>query len=166
MKGRKKLPQEVLNLRGTNQKCRERPKVPAVLKPVDLDFTSLLENDTRLSDVYSKEVFKIKVNFLKALGIMDLSYVDDIVTYANYASIRKDALDSLKKERFSPKYDISGKQIGFVRNPYFDVLYETTRQMNALGSKYGFSPIDRMKMPITEDGESVADVISKTINGK
>lgn len=161
---RHKLPQEVLELRGTAQKCRKRPKAPAIVKISTVDVEEIAQNAELLQTEYARGVFIDRCNYLNGLGMLDASYIDDLISYAKMCEIRRDALLSIEREgKYSPRYDLNGVQVGFILNPNFSILFRLMPHLSQLGAKYGLTPIDRLKFPERKEEKSLAEQLQEAL---
>ena len=141
---RYKLPDEVKMLRGTAQPCRMSGKVQA-LCPATPEFLETYNNPLLTTD-FAKQFFINKCNYLLKLGMLDITYRDDLATLAVYVDERNAAIDSIKEEKFSPMYNEKGNLIGYISNPNIKYARELTQMINEINAKFGFTPVDQLKL--------------------
>ena len=96
---RYKLPDEVKILRGTAQPCRMSGKVQA-LCPATPEILETYNNPLLTTD-FAKQFFVNKCNYLLKLGMLDITYLDDLATLAVYVDERNAAIESIKEVKFS-----------------------------------------------------------------
>ena len=141
---RYKLPDEVKILRGTAQPCRMSGKVQA-LCPATPEFLETYNNPLLTTD-FAKQFFVNKCNYLLKLGMLDITYLDDLATLAIYVDERNAAIESIKEVKFSPNHDVNGNLIGYIPNPNIKYARDLTMMINEINAKFGFTPVDRLKL--------------------
>ena len=141
---RYKLPDEVKMLRGTAQPCRMSGKVQA-LCPATPEFLETYNNPLLTTD-FAKQFFINKCNYLLKLGMLDITYLDDLATLAVYVDERNAAIESIKQEQFTPMRNEKGNIIGYIPNPNIKYARDLTMMINEINAKFGFTPVDRLKL--------------------
>ena len=141
---RYKLPDEVKILRGTAQPCRMSGKVQA-LCPATPEFLETYNNPLLTTD-FAKQFFVNKCNYLLKLGMLDITYLDDLATLAVYVDERNAAIESIKQVQFTPMRNEEGNIIGYIPNPNIKYARELTQMINEINAKFGFTPVDRLKL--------------------
>ena len=141
---RYKLPDEVKILRGTAQPCRMSGKVQA-LCPAAPEFLETYNNPLLTTD-FAKQFFINKCNYLLKLGMLDITYLDDLATLAVYVDERNAAIESIKQVQFTPMRNEEGNIIGYIPNPNIKYARELTMMINEINAKFGFTPVDRLKL--------------------
>ena len=141
---RHKLPDEVKILRGTAQPCRMSGKVQA-LCPATPEFLETYNNPLLTTD-FAKQFFINKCNYLLKLGMLDITYLDDLATLAVYVDERNAAIESIKQVQFTPMRNEEGNIIGYIPNPNIKYARELTMMINEINAKFGFTPVDRLKL--------------------
>ena len=141
---RYKLPDEVKMLRGTAQPCRMSGKVQA-LCPATPEFLETYNNPLLTTD-FAKQFFINKCNYLLKLGMLDITYLDDLATLAVYVDERNAAIESIKQVQFTPMRNEEGNIIGYIPNPNIKYARELTMMINEINAKFGFTPVDRLKL--------------------
>ena len=141
---RYKLPDEVKILRGTAQPCRMSGKVQA-LCPATPEFLETYNNPLLTTD-FAKQFFINKCNYLLKLGMLDITYLDDLATLAVYVDERNAAIESIKQVQFTPMRNEEGNIIGYIPNPNIKYARDLTMMINEINAKFGFTPVDRLKL--------------------
>ena len=141
---RYKLPDEVKILRGTAQPCRMSGKVQA-LCPATPEFLETYNNPLLTTD-FAKQFFVNKCNYLLKLGMLDITYLDDLATLAVYVDERNAAIESIKEVKFTTTNNEKRKQINYISNPNIKYARELTMMINEINAKFGFTPVDRLKL--------------------
>ena len=141
---RYKLPDEVKILRGTAQPCRMSGKVQA-LCPATPEFLETYNNPLLTTD-FAKQFFINKCNYLLKLGMLDITYLDDLATLAVYVDERNAAIESIKQVQFTPMSNEKGNIIGYIPNPNIKYARDLTMMINEINAKFGFTPVDRLKL--------------------
>ena len=141
---RYKLPDEVKILRGTAQPCRMSGKVQA-LCPATPEFLETYNNPLLTTD-FAKQFFINKCNYLLKLGMLDITYLDDLATLAVYVDERNAAIESIKQVQFTTMRNEEGNIIGYIPNPNIKYASELTMTINEINAKFGFTPVDRLKL--------------------
>ena len=141
---RYKLPDEVKILRGTAQPCRMSGKVQA-LCPATPEFLEAYNNPLLTTD-FAKQFFINKCNYLLKLGMLDITYLDDLATLAVYVDERNAAIESIKQVQFTPMRNEEGNIIGYIPNPNIKYARDLTMMINEINAKFGFTPVDRLKL--------------------
>ena len=141
---RYKLPDEVKILRGTAQPCRMSGKVQA-LCPATPEFLEAYNNPLLTTD-FAKQFFVNKCNYLLKLGMLDITYLDDLATLAVYVDERNVAIESIKEVKFTPMHNEKGNIIGYIPNPNIKYARDLTLMINEINAKFGFTPVDRLKL--------------------
>lgn len=93
-KGRKKIPDELKSLRGTDQPCRmESGKTPTVTSVVSLPRSGLKGT--------AKKVFEVVATELIHNRLLDLVGVDLVVAYAREMGLYHDMMRAVEKEGYT-----------------------------------------------------------------
>ena len=144
--GRKPLPQEVLNLRGTDRRDRQRPTVSTGKELAEIRLWSVQgysELTPRAKSIYRKVARA--ANALKILTEVDLL---QLVMYAREYDW---ALDAMAKEReVGVMYSTTDKDGNVIwhSNPARGVVDSAIRNINKIGTNFGFSPVDRQRIKL------------------
>lgn len=152
MRGRKKLPQEIKNLKGTSQRCRETSEINTN-KVSDLDMLLDVKKLTVLKTKRSKDIFKEKANQLIKLKILTELDFELLAIYAHNVDLTFTCINEMKKGMFKEIFDENGNVIRFVQNPYLKLYKETVERVNKIGSEFGFSPVSRMRLSTQPEKE-------------
>lgn len=153
-KGRKNLPAEIKQLRGTAQPCREN----AAGNSTDLARLTDVKPPAWL-DTMAKKIFKSKAEQLIALRVLTVLDIDILALYAQSYSMIVEALQKIKDEgKFNTLYNDEGQIIGFVENPYMKVYRDNFDKVQKLSGHFGFSPATRKGiMTMTDKKEDKDD---------
>ena len=151
-RGRKPLPQEVLNLRGTDRKDRQRPSstigTPIAVAEVGSKCqVSGLKSATRRA----REMYWALCRRVAAQGMLEEAFCAQLLMYAvEYdhfctcsESIRKDGLYMTVEGK-------DGKPI-VVANPCVKQRETAIEKLLKIGSNFGFSPVDRQRIKVIEE---------------
>lgn len=138
-KGRKNLPAEIKQLRGTAQPCREKAAGDdsGIVRLTDAKPPAWL-------DTTAKKIFKSKAEQLIALRVLTVLDLDLLALYAQSYSMIIEALSKVKEEgKFNTLYNDEGQIIGFIENPYMKVYRDNFEKVQKLAAHFGFSPATR-----------------------
>lgn len=157
-RGRKPLPQEILNLRGTDRKTRQRPSstfgetipVADIRKCQVAGLKSATERATR---IYWATVRKVA-----ALGILEESFCTQLLIYAvEYDHFLTCSEDIKEKGIYITVEAKNGNMV--VPNPSVKMRDNAIEKILKISSNFGFSPVDvqRIKRQTeTEDKKLLA----------
>lgn len=144
-KGRKKLPQEMLDLRGTARVDRRR----------DIEKGELIKDATEvlnatgikyLKGKRAKGIFTTKCNQLIALRLMEETYIDSMVLYAYNFNLILECMEDVNKTGLTNTTTTAKGFTMKVENPHLRIMREATKLCNQIGSNFGFTPVDRQKL--------------------
>ena len=151
-RGRKPLPQELLDLRGTARKDRLRPaSVTGEKITVDdigkCQVSGLKSAPRRARDIYWRVVRKAA-----ALGILEESFLAQLFFYAvQYDHFLTCSEDIRKRGHIVSGKNKDGDEIWFP-NPSVKQRDKALELLLKIGSNFGFSPVDKQRIRIqTED---------------
>ena len=158
-KGRKKLPQEVLKLRGTDRKDRPRPSVSTGKELAEIRMWSVVgysELSDRAKGIYRK--FARAANSLKILTEVDLPI---LVAYAREYDWLLKAFEA--EAQVGVMYATKDKygQTIWHMNPARSTIDSAIRNLNKIGSNFGFSPVDRQKLKLQDKDEKPGDKVKR-----
>jgi len=144
MKGRKKIPDTLKQLRGTDQPCRlsgnnNIDPIANIDEIVDSGQLRVLKNKR------AKDIFKEKANQLIQLKVLTSMDFEQLAIYANNVDMMFTCMTELKKGKFKEIYDEEGRIIRYVENPYLKLYKDLIPLINKMASEFGFSPVSRMK---------------------
>ena len=148
MRGRKPLPKELLQLRGTDRKDRDRPSSVTgekiELSDVGKCQVSGLQSATRRTrDIYWRTVRKVA-----ALGMLEESFLSQIFFYAvEYDHFMTCCEDIRKRGAIIPGEDKNGNTILFP-NPAVKQRDNALAMLLKIGSNFGFSPVDKQRIRV------------------
>ena len=163
--GRKPLPDEVKELRGTLEERRARGKTPGV--PVqDLSKVVSVRGIRVLQSDRAKQIFKQKCNQLIGLKLLTEIDYDNISIYANnldklYSLMKdlKEQGDTVTLYKVIHKLDGETVQIPIkcVVNPLWNIYFSLIATLDKIGSNYGFSPVSRLRFGTIKDDDTPVD---------
>ena len=147
MRGRKPLPKEILQLRGTDRPDRDRPSSVTGEKIGISDIgkcqISGLQSATRRArDIYWRTVRKVA-----ALGMLEESFLSQIFFYAVEYDHFMTCTESIKKDGLY--LVIEGKKgTVVVANPAVKQRDKALEILLKIGSNFGFSPVDKQRIRV------------------
>jgi len=146
MKGRKALPREIKQLRGTLKKSRDTGEITT----------------DKITDRRSREIFREKANQLIKLNILTDIDLEQLAVYAYSLDILFDCMDEISKGKFREVYDDNGHIIRFIQNPYIKLYREMIEVCNKIGGDFGFNPVSRAKLaPQQQEADPLADLMKQ-----
>ena len=160
MRGRKPLPQELLNLRGTDRPCRARPESVTGEKIAVADIgkcqISGLQSATRRArDIYWRTVRKVA-----ALGMLEESFLSQIFFYSVEYDHFMTCCESIRKDGLY--LVIEGKKGTIVApNPAVKQRDKALEILLKIGSNFGFSPVDKQRIRVEGNTEKPGDRIRR-----
>ena len=160
MRGRKPLPKELLQLRGTDRKDRDRPASVSgekiALADVGKCQISGLQSATRRArDIYWRTVRKVA-----ALGMLEESFLSQIFFYAIEYDHLMTCNESIRKEGIY--ITVEGKKGTFVvPNPAVKQRDKALEILMKIGSNFGFSPVDKQRIRVQTEPEKPGDKIKR-----
>ena len=141
MVGRKRTPDKLKQLRGTDQPCRMtgKPPLPEIIRIEDIDLSSLKSER-------SKDIFIENANYLIKLELLNASNILPLAMYANNLDILQECIDEMANNgKFKERYDENGNVIGFIENPYLDLWKKLQPITVKQASEFGFTPISGLR---------------------
>lgn len=154
MRGRKPLPKEILQLRGTDRKDRDRPAsvtgAKITVEDVGACQISGLKSATRRArDIYWRTVRKVA-----ALGMLEESFLSQIFFYAVEYDHFMTCCESVRKDGLY--LVVEGKKgTVVVPNPAVKQRDKALELLLKIGSNFGFSPVDKQRIRV--DAEDPKD---------
>ena len=160
MRGRKPLPKELLQLRGTDRADRDRPSSVTGEKIGISDIgkcqISGLQSATRRArDIYWRTVRKVA-----ALGMLEESFLSQIFFYAVEYDHFMTCSESVKKDGL---YIVVETKKGtlVVPNPAVKQRDKALEILLKIGSNFGFSPVDKQRLRVQSPDEKPGDKIKR-----
>lgn len=136
-KGRKKIPDGVKALRGTDQPCRMAGNVtPALTSVVTIPRSGLKGT--------AKKVFEVVAVELVNNRLLDLVGVDLVVAYAREMGLYHDTMRELEKEGYTIEVETKFGSTTLV-NPKRKVAESALANAKALAVEYGLTPASRSR---------------------
>lgn len=161
MRGRKPLPKELLQLRGTDRKDRDRPASVSgekiALADVGKCQISGLQSATRRArDIYWRTVKKVA-----ALGMLEESFLSQIFFYAVEYDLLLTLNEDIRKNGVvMTGTDKKGNTIAFM-NPAVKAREKAYETLLKIGSNFGFSPVDKQRIRVQTEPEKPGDRIKR-----
>ena len=137
-KGRKKLPNELKSLRGTNQPCR----MTGNAAPVGTALISLPRSGLKGS---AKKVFDVVATELIHKCLLDVVGVDLVVAYAREMGLYHDAMREADTEGFILEIETKFGTTKIV-NPKRKVAESALANAKALAAEFGLTPASRSRL--------------------
>lgn len=162
-RGPAKQPQQLLELKGTARKGRERPKgiqgqkIKALIQVYGLvDYNVLSER--------GKCIFRQRCIFLIGLNLLEASYLDALLLYAQYYDEALTCIEQIKNSPtwFTPVHNMAGEVAGFVELPYLKRLDRLLPLINTLGTQFGFTPASRARLQVEVEQDKKRDIMDVT----
>lgn len=151
--GRKPLPDEVKELRGTLEERRARGKTPGI--PIqDINKVVSVRGIRVLQTDRAKQIFKQKCNQLIGLKLLTEIDYDNISIYANNLDKLYSIMKDLKEEGDTiTLYKVIHKANGdtlqipttCLQNPKWKLYFSLIQTIDKIGGNYGFSPVARLR---------------------
>lgn len=136
-KGRKKLPDTVKALRGTDQPCRTGSGAPVAMAVSSLPKCRLKGT--------AKKVFEVVAVELVNNRLLDLVGVDLVVAYAREMGLYHDTMHELEKEGYTITVETKFGSTTLV-NPKRKVAESALANAKALAAEYGLTPASRSRV--------------------
>lgn len=144
-KGRKKLPDELKALRGTDQPCRmESGKMPTVTSVVSLPRSGLKGT--------AKKVFEVVATELIHNRLLDLVGVDLVVAYAREMGLYHDMMRAVEKEGYTIEVATKSGTTTIV-NPKRKVAESALANAKSLAAEFGLTPSSRHRVAVLLSGD-------------
>lgn len=138
MKGRKKIPNELKSLHGTDQPCRmDDRKIPATTSVVSLPRSGLKGT--------AKKVFEVVAMELIHNRLLDLVGVDLILAYSREMGLYHDMMRAVEKEGYTIEVETKSGTTTVV-NPKRKVAESALANAKSLASEFGLTPSSRHRV--------------------
>ena len=148
-KGRKKIPDELKSLRGTDQPCRmESGKTPTVTSVVSLPRSGLKGT--------AKKVFEVVATELIHNRLLDLVGVDLVVAYAREIGVYHDMMRETEKEGYTIEV-MTKHGTTTVVNPKRKIAESALVNAKSLASEFGLTPSSRHRVAALLSGDTPKD---------
>lgn len=161
-RGPAKQPQELLELKGTAQKCRARSAVVVGAKLTSIEQVDEIFDYSRLSE-RGQRIFLQRCVFLIGLHLLEASYLDAVLLYAQNYDMALRCMRSINKEGWYVKVlDKNGNFKGFAENPRLKTFDKLCKTINMFGTQFGFTPASRMGLHLQDTESDKPDVMDIT----
>lgn len=138
MKGRKKLPDNIKALRGTDQPCRMSDK-PAVQTSTVIKLPKVGLKGT------AKKVFAVVATELMHNNLLDVYGVDMVVAYAREMALYHDMMSDIEKEGVTIEVETKNGTMMQV-NPKRKVAEGALSAAKMLATEFGMTPSSRSRV--------------------
>lgn len=174
--GRKPLPDEVKDLRGTLEKRRSRGTTPGLPLTKITQITST-RGMRILTNRRAKDIFKQKCNQLLNLKLLTELDLEALAIYSHNLDKIFTLIDELSKEEdiitlykviYRKNGDIDKVPLKSITNPKWKLYFALVESNNKISGEFGFSPVARMKfaLPAEEKPSDPFEEIKNAMLGK
>lgn len=148
-KGRKKLPDTLKSLRGTDQPCRMAgDAAPAGTAVVSLPRSGLKGTAKKLFEVVATELIHNR--------LLDVVGVDLVVAYAREMGLYHDMMRETEKEGYTIEVETKSGTTTVV-NPKRKVAESALANAKALAAEFGLTPVSRNRVAALMSGNAPKD---------
>ena len=149
MKGRKKLPDNIKSLRGTDQPCRMTDK-PAVQGATVIKLPKVGLKGT------ARKIFAVVATELMHNNLLDVYGVDMVVAYAREMALYHDMMAEIEKEGVTVEVETKA---GFVTqiNPKRKIAEGALAAARSLAVEFGMTPSSRSRVSAILNGNTPKD---------
>lgn len=141
MKGRKKLPDAIKRLNGTNQPCRMSGDKP-IFQLVD----KMPPAPEWMSET-GKRVYTDVVKSMIELGLLTVPNFALLVAYAHMLGVHVEAEEMMKnKGRYMPVKDGEGRTVKIIIAPHHRVSMDALDRALRIGAEFGLTPSAQTKI--------------------
>ena len=138
MKGRKKLPDNIKALRGTDQPCRMSDK-PAVQTAMVVKLPKVGLKGT------AKKIFAVVATELMHNNLLDVYGVDMIVAYAREMALYHDMMSDIEKEGVTIEVETKNGTVIQI-NPKRKIAEGALSAAKMLATEFGMTPSSRSRV--------------------
>ena len=149
MKGRKKLPDNIKALRGTDQPCRMSDK-PAVQTAMVVKLPKVGLKGT------AKKIFAVVATELMHNNILDVYGVDMIVAYAREMALYHDMMTEVEREGVTIEVVTKNGVVTQI-NPKRKVAEGALASAKSLATEFGMTPSSRSRVSAILNGNEQKD---------
>ena len=149
MKGRKKLPDNIKALRGTDQPCRMSDK-PAVQTAMVVKLPKVGLKGT------AKKIFAVVATELMHNNLLDVYGVDMIVAYAREMALYHDMMTEVEREGVTIEVVTKNGVVSQI-NPKRKVAEGALASAKSLATEFGMTPSSRSRVSAILNGNEQKD---------
>ncbi len=149
MKGRKKLPDNIKALRGTDQPCRMTDK-PAVQGATIIKLPKVGLKGT------AKKVFAVVATELMHNNLLDVYGVDMVVAYAREMALYHDMMSDIEKEGVTIEVETKNGTVTQI-NPKRKVAEGALAAAKSLAVEFGMTPSSRSRVAAIMNDNALKD---------
>lgn len=151
VRGRKPLPKEILALRGTDRRDRDRPSstIGVPIKVAEIGSKCQISGLRAATD-RAKRIYWRKCKEVAALGILESQDCPSLLAYAVEYDLMIMCEEAIKQDGLYMVVD--GKKGTFVvPNPAVKQLHSCVEKLDRIGGNFGFSPVGRQRLKLIQD---------------
>ena len=153
------MPQEVLNLRGTARKDRQRPTAVVVGKAItEYDIRCVTAPGYDILTPRARKIYAKACRTCIALKILEAAYLPQLVAYARELDLYLDCCESVLTQGRVYKITDQGGNAKWVDNPAVHQANNALRNVQSIGSNFGFTPVDRQKLTLNTGVDPLAEI--------
>lgn len=139
MKGRKKIPDELKALRGTDQPCRMEKTATTTSALTTLPKTGLKGT--------AKKVFILVATELMNKGLLDIICLDLVVAYCREMALYHDTMRDLETEGYTIEVETKNGTMTII-NPKRKIAESALSAAKSLASEFGLTPASRNRVSV------------------
>ncbi len=154
-RGRKPLPKELLKLRGTDRRDRDRPS-STLGDPVPVDKVGAVCQVPGLKGASrrARDIYWSLCKRVAAQGMLDPAFCHQMLFYAVEYDHFIECCEDIKKNGLYVAVETK-KGTMLIQNPAIKQRVAALEKLLKIGSNFGFSPVDRQRLKIqAEDTKS------------
>ena len=149
MKGRKKLPDNIKALRGTDQPCRMSDK-PAVQTSSVISLPKVGLKGT------AKKIFAVVATELMHNNLLDIYGLDMVVAYAREMALYHDMMSDIEKEGVTIEVETKNGTVIQI-NPKRKIAEGALSSAKMLATEFGMTPSSRSRVSAILNGNEQKD---------
>lgn len=149
MRGRKPLPQELLDLRGTDRRDRQRPS-STIGVPIPIDKVGELCQVSGLQGATKRArgIYWALCKRVAAQNLLEAAFCQQLLIYAVEYDHFISCCESIKKEGVTMVLEDKKGNPVVVSNPAVKQRDKAAEILLKIGSNFGFSPVDRQRLKL------------------
>ena len=159
-KGRKKLPDNVKSLRGTDQPCRMDGPAPALVPAAGGGGAELTLPKTALKGT-AKKLYTVLGTEMLCNGLLDAASLDLLVAYCREMALYNDMMKDLEREGVTIEVETKGGGVVTQINPKRKIAEGALSNAQRLASEFGLSPASRGRVAAVLAGNAPKDAFAE-----
>lgn len=146
MRGRKPIPQEVLNLRGTDRKDRQRPSstLGAPIAPQDIRKCQVAGLNT--VSARARRIYWTLIKQFAGERLLEMDFLGQVLMYATYMDEWIACTEDIEEKGYVCTGVTKTGAIMKYHNPSVKMRDNATEKLLKIGSNFGLSPVDRQRL--------------------